>query len=67
MSEVNISLFLFLWYLLVAIYLNFTQKVSNDLKDKIQSLPNVLEVQIGGEREEQLDIIIDKIRLKPMD
>ena len=38
------------------------KKVSNDLKDKIQSLPNVLEVQIGGEREEQLDIIMERIR-----
>ena len=40
------------------------KKISNDLKDKIQSLPNVLEVNIGGEREEQLDIVIDQNKIE---
>ena len=38
--------------------------MSNDLKDKIGSLPNVLEVKIGGEREEQLEIIIDQNKIE---
>ena len=64
-SEVNISLF---HILVVSISGDISEfllkKISNDLKDKIQSLPNVLEVQIGGEREEQLDIIVDQNKIE---
>ena len=64
-SEVNISLFPILVVSISGDISEFLlKKVSNDLKDKIQSLPNVLEVQIGGEREEQLDIIIDQNKIE---
>ena len=64
-SEVNISLFPILVVSISGDISEFLlKKVSNDLKDKIQSLPNVLEVQIGGEREEQLDIIVDQNKIE---
>ena len=64
-SEVNISLFPILVVSISGDISDFLlKKVSNDLKDKIQSLPNVLEVQIGGEREEQLDIIVDQNKIE---
>ena len=64
-SEVNISIFPILVVSISGDISEFLlKKVSNDLKDKIQSLPNVLEVQIGGEREEQLDIIVDQNKIE---
>ena len=64
-SEVNISLFPILVVSISGDISEFLlKKVSNDLKDKIQSLPNVLEVQVGGERDEQLDIIVDKNKIE---
>jgi len=64
-SEVNISLFPILVVSISGDASEFLlKKISNDLKDKIQSLPNVLEVEIGGEREEQLDIIIDQNKIE---
>ena len=33
--------------------------IARDLQDRIESLPNVLEVTIGGDREEMLEIVID--------
>ena len=64
-SEVNISLFPILVVSVSGDISEFLlKKVSNDLKDKIQSLPNVLEVQVGGERDEQLDIIVDKNKIE---
>jgi multidrug efflux pump len=38
--------------------------LARDLRDKIESLPNVLEVDIAGDREELLEIIIDPLRLE---
>ena len=64
-SEVNISLFPILVVSISGDISEFLlKKISNDLKDKIQSLPNVLEVNIGGEREEQLDIVIDQNKIE---
>ena len=34
-------------------------QIADDLKDSIESIPSVLEVDIGGDREEQAEIIID--------
>ena len=33
--------------------------IARDLEDRIESLPNVLEVNIGGDREEMLEILIE--------
>ena len=64
-SEVNISLFPILVVSISGDISEFLlKKISNDLKDKIQSIPNVLEVNIGGEREEQLDIVIDQNKIE---
>ena len=64
-SEVNLSLFPILVVSVSGEVSDFLlKKVSNDLKDKIGSLPNVLEVKIGGEREEQLEIIIDQNKIE---
>lgn len=37
---------------------------ARDLKDSIESLPGVLEVEIGGDREEQVEILIDASALE---
>ena len=64
-SEVNLSLFPILVVSISGEVSDFLlKKISNDLKDKIGSLPNVLEVNIGGEREEQLEIIIDQNKIE---
>ena len=64
-SEVNLSLFPILVVSVSGEVSDFLlKKVSNDLKDKIGSLPNVLEVKIGGEREEQLEIIINQNKIE---
>ena len=64
-SEVNLSLFPILVVSVSGEVSDFLlKKISNDLKDKIGSLPNVLEVNIGGEREEQLEIIIDQNKIE---
>ena len=34
-------------------------KIARDLKDKIEALPGVLEVDIGGDREEVMEILVD--------
>ena len=33
--------------------------IARNLKDKLESLPGVLEVEIGGDREEIVEILID--------
>jgi multidrug efflux pump len=35
--------------------------IARDLKDRIEALPNVLEVDIGGERDEVLEIVVDPV------
>lgn len=39
-------------------------KLARDLSDDIEALPNVLETNIGGDREEVLEIVIDPLRLE---
>ena len=39
-------------------------RLSRDLRDQIEALPGVLEVQIAGHRDEVLEIIIDPARLE---
>ena len=38
-------------------------RIARDLRDKIESLPPVLEAEIGGDREEQVDMVIDPLYL----
>ncbi|RYV03525.1 MFS transporter [Shewanella sp. OPT22] len=39
-------------------------RMARDLKDEIEALPEVLEVDIGGDREEVLEIIVDPLILE---
>ncbi|MEM9438924.1 MAG: efflux RND transporter permease subunit [Pseudomonadota bacterium] len=39
-------------------------KLAHDLERQIEALPNVLEVDIGGEREELLEIVIDPLLIE---
>ena len=39
-------------------------KLARDLKDEIKLIPTVLEVDIGGERQEMLEIVIDPAKLE---
>jgi multidrug efflux pump len=39
-------------------------KIARDLKDQIKQIPSVLDVAIGGERLEMLEIVIDPARLE---
>ena len=39
-------------------------KRARDLKDDIKLIPTVLEVDIGGERQEMLEIVIDPAKLE---
>ncbi|WP_230532254.1 efflux RND transporter permease subunit [Microvirga roseola] len=38
--------------------------LANDLEDRIEALPGVLEVDIGGDREEVLEVLIDPVALE---
>jgi multidrug efflux system membrane fusion protein len=39
-------------------------KIARDLKDQIKQIPSVLDVNIGGERQEMLEIVIDPSKLE---
>ena len=59
-TEINISMFPILT---VALYGQVPEQslvmIARNLKDKLESLPGVLEVEIGGDREEIVEILID--------
>lgn len=58
--EVNVSLFPILVITLSGDVPERTLvRLARDLQDAIQALPSVLEAKIGGDRDEQLDVIID--------
>lgn len=38
--------------------------IARDLRDRIEGLPSVLDVEIGGEREELVEIVIDPVKLE---
>nr|CRH06456.1 Putative acriflavin resistance protein [Candidatus Magnetococcus massalia] len=40
------------------------RRVARSLKDRIEALPGVLEVDIGGEREEMVEILVDPLNLE---
>jgi multidrug efflux pump len=39
-------------------------RLARDLRDKIEGLPGVLEAEIGGDREELLEVIVDPVKLE---
>ena len=39
-------------------------KIARDLKDQIKQIPSVLDADIGGERQEMLEIVIDPAKLE---
>lgn len=41
--------------------------IARDLRDKIEGLPGVLDAEIGGDREELLEIIVDPVALETYD
>ena len=59
-TEISLSLFPILT---AAIYGNMTEKLlilaARDLKDKLEAVDGVLEVEIGGDREEMVEVLID--------
>ncbi|WP_353569854.1 efflux RND transporter permease subunit [Candidatus Albibeggiatoa sp. nov. BB20] len=64
-SEVNVALFPILVVTLSGDVPERTLlTLARQLKDSIESIPEVLKVDIGGEREEVLDIIIEPLRLE---
>jgi len=58
--EVNLSLFPVLNVILSGdIELRSLLKIARDLKNKVEALPGVLEVRIGGDKEDSLEIVIE--------
>ncbi len=39
-------------------------RIARDLRDKVEAIPSVLEAQIGGNREESVEIVIDPLLLE---
>ncbi len=67
-TEVNIALFPVLTVMLTGSAPERTLvAVANELQDRIEALPGVLEVDIGGDREEVLEVIVDPVALETYD
>ena len=62
-NEVNVALFP---VLVVTLYGDVAErlmvKTARDLRDQLESLPGVLEVDIAGDREDLVEVIIDPVR-----
>ncbi|WP_029029623.1 efflux RND transporter permease subunit [Salinarimonas rosea] len=64
-QEVNVALFPILTIVLSGPLPERTLvSIANDLQDRIEGLAGVLEVDIGGDREELLEILIDPVTLE---
>jgi multidrug efflux pump len=64
-EEVNLSLFPVLVVTLAGdVPERALLKVARDLQDRIEGLANVLEVDIAGDREEVVEIVIDPVRVE---
>ncbi len=64
-NEVNVALFPVLSMSLAgSISERYLLQIARDLRDDIEALPGVLEVDIGGDREEVLEVIVDPIILE---
>ena len=67
-EEVNLSLFPVLVVTLAGPVPERTLlTLARDLQDRLEALPNVLEVEIGGDREEVVEIVIDPLRIEAYD
>lgn len=42
-------------------------RLAEDLKDRLESIPSVLEAQLGGKREEVLEVIVDPTKIETYD
>jgi multidrug efflux pump len=42
-------------------------RIARDLQDKIEALPGVLEAEIGGDREEMLEVVVDPTAMESYD
>ncbi len=63
--EVNVSLFPVLLVTLSGDAPERTLvRLARDLKDEIEAIPAVLEVNIGGDREEQVEIVVDPAKVE---
>ena len=67
-EEVNLSLFPVLVVTLAGPVPERTLlTLARDLQDRLEALPDVLEVEIGGDREEVVEIVIDPLRIEAYD
>ena len=67
-EEVNLSLFPVLVVTLAgAVPERTLLTLARDLQDRLEALPDVLEVDIAGEREEVVEIVIDPLRVEAYD
>lgn len=64
-NEVNVGLFPVLIVTLSGdVPLRSLIRLAKDLQDEIEGLPGVLEANIGGDREEVLEVIVDPVKLE---
>ncbi|WP_340149757.1 efflux RND transporter permease subunit [uncultured Sneathiella sp.] len=64
-NEVNFALFPVIVVTLSGdVPLRTLIKLTKDLEDRVEGLPGVLEADIGGDREEVLEVIIDPVKLE---
>ncbi len=64
-NEVNLSLFPVIVVTLSGeLEERVLLRIARDLKDELQRIPNVLDVTIGGDREEQVELIVDPLVLE---
>jgi len=64
-NEVNVSLFPIVVVTLAGnIQERALLRIADDLADEIEKIPSVLEVDIGGDREQQVEIVVDPVRLQ---
>lgn len=67
-EEVNLSLFPVVVVTLAgAVPERTLLALARDLKDRLEALPDVLEVDIGGDREEVVEIIVDPVKIEAYD
>lgn len=64
-EEVNFSLFP---VLIINLYGQVSERtrvrLAQKLQDKLEALPGILEVNIGGDREEQIEVLLDPTRMR---
>jgi len=64
-NEINLSLFPIVNVTLSGdVPERFLYSVARDLRDRLEAIPNVLSVEIVGDREEVVEIIIDPLRIE---